>query len=251
DNTYYAVPSPELVQGWVRKTPEGFTISAKFPRSIVHAGRGPRPDARRVLDLEATAADRETFLENMALLGRRCGPLVLQFPHFSKAAFEGPAPFLERLAAYLEVLPVEFRYAVEVRNDDWLVPELLDLLRQPRVALVWVELPRMPEPWTLREALDLVTTDFVYARLIGDRRATDALTKTFDEIVLDKSKNVAEWAGLLVPATARATEVFAYANNHYAGHGPATVRELARAVGQDLGPGSPPQPRQDGLFDDR
>src|SRR5206468_3839445 len=36
DATYYAVPSARTVDGWVAKTPEGFLLAAKFPRSIVH-----------------------------------------------------------------------------------------------------------------------------------------------------------------------------------------------------------------------
>ena len=35
DTTYYRVPDRKLVQGWERKTPKGFTLAAKFPRSIV------------------------------------------------------------------------------------------------------------------------------------------------------------------------------------------------------------------------
>ena len=38
DTTYYRVPGERLVDGWDRKLPEGFKLSAKFPRSIVHAG---------------------------------------------------------------------------------------------------------------------------------------------------------------------------------------------------------------------
>ena len=225
DNTYYAVPSPELVAGWARKTPEGFTLSAKFPRSIVHAGRGPRP-----------AAERDAFLQVMTGLGPRAGPLVLQFPYFNRGAFAGVGPFLDRLAPFLEGLPTHFRYAVEVRNRSWIDEPLLEVLRAHRVALVWVELETLPRPWQLAERLDLHTTDFVYARLIGDRRATDALTRTFDEVVLDRSEGLDRWAELLVPARARASEVFAYANNHYAGHGPATVRDLATRM-EALGEG--------------
>ena len=230
DNTYYAVPGQELVAGWRRKTPEGFTLSAKFPRSIVHGGKGPRPDPDRVLALEATARDRETFLARMAGLGERCGPLVLQFPYFNRSVFAGPGEFLERLARYLEVLPTELRYAVEVRNKGWYGEPLLELLSSHGVALVWVEHPYLPPPWRLAEDLDLVTADFVYARLIGDRKATDALTKTFDALVLDRSEQLLRWADLLGSVRARVPEVFAYANNHYAGHGPATIRELARLL---------------------
>jgi uncharacterized protein YecE (DUF72 family) len=230
DNTYYAVPGRELVAGWRRKTPEGFTLSAKFPRSIVHGGKGPRPDPDRVLDLEATAGDRQAFLESMAGLGPRCGPLVLQFPYFNRGVFAECGEFLDRLARYLEVLPGEFRYAVEVRNKGWYGEPLLELLRSHGVALVWVEHPYLPQPWRLAQHLDLFTADFVYARLIGDRKATDTLTKTFDAVVINQSENLSSWAELLVPARAKVSEVFAYANNHYAGHGPDTIRELARLL---------------------
>lgn len=234
DNTYYAIPSPELVDGWLRKTPEGFTLSAKFPRSIVHGGNGPRPDGRTVLSLDHIAGERDQFLEVMHRLGPRSGPLVLQFPYFNRGAFAEAGPFLERLDRFLATLPDDFRYAVEVRNKGWVDEPLLGILREHRAALVLVELPYMPWPWRLSQRLDLITTDFVYARLIGDRKATDALTKTFDSIVLDKDRELDSWADLLAPAAAQATEVFAYANNHYAGHGPDTIRDLARRIAARL-----------------
>ena len=55
----------------------------------------------------------------------------------------------------------------------------------------------------------------------------DEKTDTFDEIVLDRGARLARWAALLCDLLPRAPVVYAYANNHYAGHGPATIRELA------------------------
>ena len=107
------------------------------------------------------------------------------------------------------------------------MPELSALLASHGAALVLVDLPYMPHPDRLEGQLDLFPADFSYVRLIGDRKATDALTKTFSEIVLDRSEGLRRWADYLQPASARATETFVYANNHYAGHGPATIRELA------------------------
>ena len=62
DSTWYALPSQRVVDGWAEKTPEGFLLSAKFPRSIVHGGAGARPDARleTVTQLRATIAARKT-----------------------------------------------------------------------------------------------------------------------------------------------------------------------------------------------
>ena len=236
DNTYYAVPGRDLVRGWASKVPEGFLLSAKFPRSIVHCGQGPQPDGERVLAPGGVDAQRDAFLEVMRLMGSKCGPLVLQFPYFNRRAFLSPGPFLERLDWFLGSLPADFRYAVEVRNKAWVGSDLLDLLRGHGVALVLVDLPYMPHASSLAERLGgpqaLETADFLYVRLIGDRKATNALTKTFDEIVLDRSGELARWADYLRPAVARATETFVYANNHFAGHGPTTIRELAKLLAE-------------------
>ena len=227
DNTYYAIPRAELVAGWRRRTPEGFLLAAKFPRSIVHGGGGPRPDGARLLLLDRCARERDAFLEVMGRLGDRLGPLLLQFPYFRREIFSGPEPFFERLEAFLDSLPHGLRYAVEIRNRAWYGERLLEILRSRGVALAWVELGYLPPPWRLAPDLDWVTADFIYARLIGDRRRTEAVAERFDRIVLDKSESLDHWAELLWDARSRVRHVFAYANNHYAGHGPATIQDLA------------------------
>ncbi len=230
DTTYYRVPSTALVRGWRAKTPEGFTLSAKFPRGIVHAGEGQHPDGAKVLVPEHVDAELEGFFSAMRELGDRAGPLVLQFPYFNKTAFAGLAPFLARLEPFLSRLPRDFRYAVEVRNKAWIGTELLDLLRAHGAALVLVDLVYMPHPADLAAELDLVTAEFSYARLIGDRQAVEERTTTFSEVVLDQGPRLDRWAELLASIVPRTRETFAYANNHFAGHGPATVRDLARRV---------------------
>jgi uncharacterized protein YecE (DUF72 family) len=229
DTTYYGIPRPSTVAGWREKTPDGFEMAAKFPRSIVHGGEGPRPDRDVVLVPERVDDETREFLDVMSGLGDRCGPLVLQFPYFSRDVFPKPGEFLERLDVYLGRLPREFRYAVEVRNQWWIKNPLVHILKRHGVALVLVEMARMPHPADL--AVDLVTADFVYARLIGDRKAVDKRTKTFDRLVLDRTPSLERWAGVLRDLLERVEKAYVFANNHYAGHGPATIRALADLVG--------------------
>lgn len=228
--TYYRIPSREMVSGWDRKTPDGFTLAAKFPRSIVHAGKGPRPDATVLLDPNKTGRDLEQFLEAMDILGAKCGPLVLQFPYFNKQAFNSSAPFLARLDLFLSGLPERFRYAVEIRNRNWLTADLCEILRSHRTALVLTDLSYMPHPADVAGQIDVITTDFTYGRLIGDRKAIDAVTTTFDRIVLDQSSRLRRWAELLGKLLPGVNAAFLYANNHYAGHAPDTIRELAAMI---------------------
>ncbi|MGE3881488.1 MAG: DUF72 domain-containing protein [Planctomycetota bacterium] len=226
DVTYYRIPDRKMVDGWAARSPDGFLMSAKFPRSIVHGGDDAKPDGERVLVWDHVGEDTSRFLDVMGRLGDKLGPLVLQFPYFNKGAFTGPKPFLERLAGFLDRLPKGPRYAVEVRNKAWIQAPLLALLRERNVALVAVDILYMPHPAELAESLDLVTADFVYARLIGDRKATESASDRFDRVVIDQSARLDRWAKLLLDWMQRVPLGLVYANNHYAGHGPETARDL-------------------------
>lgn len=234
DTTYYRVPSRELVRGWDAKTPAGFRLSAKFPRAIVHAGVGPHPDGERVLVPEHVQRETDAFLDAMALMGPKCGPLVLQFPYFNRNAFADREPFFERLDCYLEGLPKGFRYVVELRNKAWFDGDFLDLLRRHSVAPCLLDLLYMPHPLELSKTLKLVTTDFGYARLIGDRKAVNRLTSHLDHVVIDQSKRIARWGQLLESLVPQVKETFAFCNNHFAGFAPATIADLAQ-VAQEIG----------------
>ena len=228
DSTYYAVPSARVVDGWAAKTPDDFLLCAKFPRDIVHGGKGARPDARMVLAKDAVYETRDRFLEVIQRVGPRLGPLLIQFPYFNRAAFPSAGPFLERLDAFLGDLPRDgYRYAVEIRNKAWLTKSYRDLLARHDVALTLVDQGWMPHGDEVERKLDPVTSEDVYVRLLGDRKAIEQITKTWDREVVDHGPSLARWSSLLVRMMDRDVKrILVFVNNHYAGHGPATVRRL-------------------------
>ena len=88
----------------------------------------------------------------------------------------------------------------------------------------------MPHPADLAERMDVVTAGFSYLRLIGDRKAVEAQTEVFDRVVLEQGPRLSRHAELLRRLLERSPEVFAYANNHYAGYAPETIDALAALV---------------------
>ncbi len=234
DATYYAIPSARTVAGWAEKTPESFLISAKFPRSIVHGGEGATPDSKLILEPDVTYADRDRFLKVIAELGKRLGPLVLQFPYFSKKVFASREPFLERLDRFLTDLPEGFRYGVEIRNRTWLKSDFIEILRRHTVALVLVDQAWMPHGDEVEQLFDPVTSDFCYVRLLGDRQQIEAITKTWEKEVIDRDESLARWSAFLVRMMQRHIQTLVYINNHFAGHAPATLRKLKKLFEQDL-----------------
>jgi uncharacterized protein YecE (DUF72 family) len=230
DATYYAIPSKNTVDGWVRKTPDNFLITAKFPRSIVHGGDGPRPDPKIILNPEITYTQRDSFLNIISRLGRRLGPLLLQFPYFSKAAFRSAEEFFSRLDRFLTDLPGDFRYAVEIRNRNWLTGEFIEILKKHRAALALVDQAWMPHGDELEPGIDPVTTDFAYIRLLGDRKEIEAITKSWDKEIIDRGERLERWAGLILRIKERRIKSLIYINNHYAGHAPTTARRLEQML---------------------
>jgi len=213
DNTFYGTPALSTVKNWYARTPPGFIFAAKVPQVITH---------EKVL--AGCEADLHQFLETMGALGEKLGPLLFQFGYFSSSTFRSGAEFLERLRPFLERLPQDFHYVVEIRNKYWLNAEFTELLREHQVALALIDQSWMPRPWEMKEKLDLITADFTYVRWLGDRKAIEEQTKSWDKTIIDRRGDLVHWAELFRQFVARNLKVFAYANNHYAGHGPDTVR---------------------------
>ena len=82
----------------------------------------------------------------MEALGEKLGPLLFQFGKFDKTMFRSLDDFLERLVPFLKRLPKEHKFAVEIRNKDWLVPKLADVLLEHGVALTLIDQGWMPRP---------------------------------------------------------------------------------------------------------
>jgi uncharacterized protein YecE (DUF72 family) len=218
DATWYAIPRASTVAGWAERTPEGFVFAAKVPKTITH---------EKVL--EGCEEDLKAFLTVMERLGPKLGPLLLQFPYFNKKAFATPTPFLRRLDAFLKTAPKGFRWTVEIRNKNWLAPEFFDLLREHGAAYCLIDQAWMPPPVQLVKRFDVVTTDFLYVRWMGDRGGIEGKTQVWDKVVEDKTDALKTWAELLERLLERA-DIYAYANNHYEGHAPATVRKVEEMV---------------------
>jgi len=206
DATWYRIPSESMVRKWASVVPDGFVFAAKVPSAVTHDA--PLAEAGPTL--------RE-FLRVMEGLGDRLGPLLLQFPYAFK-----PDQF-DVLAAFLAQLPSDRRFAIEIRHKGWLSERFYDLLRKHRVSLALVDLVWMPK-------VDVLTADWAYVRFIGDRKGIEKKTKTWDRLIVDRSKETAEWVPRIRAILERHMPVYAFFNNHYAGHAPGSLELFRNAL---------------------
>jgi len=119
NNTFYRLPRESVLDGWASQVPGSFRFSIKASQRITHFAR-LKEEAR-----EPT----EYLLRTVHVLGPKLGVLLFQLPPNLKAE-------VERLRAFLEVLPEGTPAAFEFRHESWKDPAVLDLLRARGVVLV-------------------------------------------------------------------------------------------------------------------
>jgi uncharacterized protein YecE (DUF72 family) len=210
DSTFYAIPPAKTVRGWREGTPEGFTFALKLPQEITHE--------RRLRDSDDLL---QLFFERARELGPRLGPILVQLgPDFAPS--ELPA-----LASFLPRIPSDMRVAVEFRQRGWIHDGVLALLAEHNVALTLVDGRWIPRR-QMQSLAARPTADFAYVRWMGPNR--DIVD--YSRIQVDRSRELESWAAVLLALANRTSVVYGYINNHFAGHSPASVRELQRLVGQ-------------------
>jgi len=213
DATFYRTPSAAMVRNWRARTPAGFLVAAKFPQVITHE--------KVLVDC---AAELTEFLTTMDLLGDKLGPLLLQFPYFNKQAFAQGRDFLARLSGFLEQLPRDRAYALELRNKYWINNQLLDLLRARNIALALIDHPWMTPIDQLFARLDLVTADFTYLRWLGDRKGIEETTRQWDTVIIDRARDMEIWIPIIRKLLKRGIRIMGFFNNHYAGFAPGSIK---------------------------
>lgn len=203
DTTFYGPPRPDTVRSWFDSTPDHFRFTAKMPQSITHDRRLVRAEAELV-----------EFLTIMSGLKHKLGPLLVQLP----PSFQPDE--LGSLKQFLEILPEEFRYAVEFRHPSWLTDSTADLLRTHNLAWTLVDLHYMPQALWL-------TTDFTYVRWLGNRRDITKL----DRIQIDRAADIERWSNELDIMAQKLQRIYGFMNNHYAGHSPTSINQMQRVMG--------------------
>ena len=194
NNTFYHLPPARTFDSWRAAVGDDFRFALKFSRYATHLKK-----------LKDPAASIAAFLDRAERLGEKLGPILVQLPPNWK-----PDP--TRLAAFLQAAaPSGHRWAVEMRNRDWLREDIFAILRDAGAALCIHDLiDRHPLA---------VTAGWLYLRFHGTcpggKYTRGAL---------------ADWAGRIRQWLSDGLDVWAYFNNDAGGHAPADAAELRRLV---------------------
>jgi uncharacterized protein YecE (DUF72 family) len=139
NNTFYKMPSEELIAKWASEVPDGFTFVLKAPRWIMQLQRDTGP-----------AVDR--FFAVGAVLGAKLGPALFRPPY---------AKNVDSLRAFLGSVPPGRRVCLEFRHESWVDDEVYEALRAHDAALCIADTDEVADP----DQLLVPTASWGYLRL--------------------------------------------------------------------------------------
>ncbi|MCU0228633.1 MAG: DUF72 domain-containing protein [Bryobacterales bacterium] len=238
DFSFYSFPTQEQWQRLFHaaptllfglKTPEMITVR-KWP---THARYGPRGGTENSQFLDAGLMT-DAFLSPLAPHRHQVGVVMLEFGTLAKSVYAAPEAFVEDLDHFLAALPPAFRYAVEVRNPEYLCDTYFQCLRAHRVAHVFNAWTRMPTIAEQAARADAFTADFVVARALLRRgRAYEQAVRSFEPYrqVQDPNPEARQaLADLGRKAELEKRLAFLFVNNRLEGNSPETMLAVADLI---------------------
>jgi uncharacterized protein YecE (DUF72 family) len=236
DFAFYQFPTEEFWRNLFSRTPSGFRFAFKAPEQITcrvfptHPRYGPQGGKENGLFLD-THAFTEMFLGPLLPHHAKTSLIIFEFGSVGQASRPAAlSEFLSRLDPFLTSLPPDFRYAVEIRNPEFLAKDYFACLRSHRAAHVYNAWSRMPELRHQIAITDSAAADFLVCRALLRRGRTYenavAACAPYTEIK-DPNPEARDSMRILI---GRAREdkkmLFLFVNNRLEGNAPLTILSL-------------------------
>ena len=237
DSAFYEPPSERTLAAYAKALPPGFPCVSKVwdritARRFNQDRRWGNLAGQRNPDfLNAQLFKDAVLLPHARAFRDHSGCFVFEFQAMRGKDLPDVGVWAEELNGFLEQLPADFRYAVELRN-----PELLHdlhgvVLRRHGVAHVfnsWTEMPPIGEqldlPWTF-------PAEFTIARALlkPGRKYEDAVRQfePYDRVREEQPELRRDLLRLMAEAVRRRIEALVIVNNRAEGNAPGTIRALA------------------------
>lgn len=207
------------------KVPDEITINM-YPRQPRY---GDRAGASNPSFLDALLL-RNVFLDLLEPYRDRIAVLIFEFGTFPKQCYSDDREFVATLDPFLASLPGGFRYAMEIRNQEFLTPEYFACLHRHGIAHVFNAWTRMPEIHEQIQLPQVYTADFTVARALlrRGRPYEQAVAKfsPYREIQDPNPEARQALRDLIAHARERHQPSYIFVNNRLEGNAPQTIQAI-------------------------
>lgn len=234
EHTYCCPPSDAQLNSYFEQVPDGFEICSKvweeitipwYPNLPQYGAKAGRVNTDflnvKLFQDEVLGPYRRTFTEHV-------GPFILEFQQAGMMMRD----FLPRLDEFLKRLPKDFRYAIEMKNEELLGPAYADILKAHGAAHVLAHCSSMPSLLEQHSRLaGRFAAPFVVLKLMTPRarRFSHGMVRPGESdrrIMRSLPRMRKETVWLIRQAVAEGRRVYVLVHNRLEGSAPQTIQAL-------------------------
>ena len=238
DRGYYTPVPEEDLAHYASQLPDDFRAAMKVWQGVTmpgfpkHPRYGTNAGAENPEFLDPEVFTRVVHEPARTAFSRHMGPWIVEIAP-SPSPLD-PSWFCEKLDAFLEAVPSDFPFAVELRDRKLLTPEYVRTLRKRGAAHVFNYWSRMPNLAKQTGVEGLLDGSLLVVRLLlppGGRYADlKEAYAPFDRLVSPQPEMRQDVVRLVQKALERDMECYVIVNNKAEGSSPLTVRSLAELI---------------------
>ncbi len=227
------LPRVEDVEAYARLTPGDFRFTVKAPNAVTLTHfykQAPKEFAEKPNPHFLSKKVMSAFLKAVKPLKDKIGVIMFEFEYLNKEKMSSIQVYFDQVGPFLENLPDDYKYAIEIRNPNYLKAEYFDFLKSHKVGHVFVDGYYMPSAYSVFEKFGKASlpTNTVVVRLLGaDRQGIEKKTrKHWTEIVDPRDKTIEEISELLKKLLPQKFDIYANFNNHLEGSAPLSIEKF-------------------------
>ena len=237
DRSYYAPIPIDDLRRYSDQLPPDFLACAKAPSSVTSTTIGPPgSDAPNPDFMSVSRLIEDQLLPFSVAFAAHTGPFILEFPPFGRHSRMQPTEFLARLDRFLEKLPDDFDYAVELRDQRLLTPEYFAILKRHGIGHTYNYWSAMPGLMLQAQVVPPDGLPFAVIRLLlkpgtwyEDQRER---FQPFNALVAPDESMRQDVVDLSDRILTSGRKLWVLVNNKAEGSSPLSIMELARRVAE-------------------
>lgn len=198
NTSFYHLPKPATVKGWLDKVPGHFKFCPKISRYLTHI--------KRLIDPEEPL---ERFFEVFEPMKERMGPVLVQLPPKLPFQYERAS----HLYSLFNSVYKDYSFVMEVRHDSWLGTDSLTLMAEFNIGLV------ISQSGNVFPYSEKVTAKNVYIRFHGPGHLY--ASQYSDEMLMNYASKIKGWVN-------EGHQIWAFFNNDVNGYAIGDARKLMR-----------------------
>lgn len=229
-----SLPKQKDVLAYKESVPDDFTFSVKVPNSITltHFYRRSKKEDLKENPYFLSNELFNDFIKSLEPLHPQLGPLMFQFEYLNKQKMPTQFEFQLLFSDFIEKLPPDFSYGIEIRNPNYLNKSFFQFVREHNLTFVFLQGYYMPPIFEVYDKFkDYIEVETVIRMHGGDRKGIEKESKgNWNQILVSRDNELDSLAEMLHSLQQKEVDIYLNINNHYEGSAPLTIERTKQRL---------------------